>query len=106
MYRSIQEWDDYYTRGGSYPDCDPSDYMEHKCEYQEKLHTIENAFLDIVDILYGEGTLDLGKLDDRLGEMADTLDVKWVVPRLPSIERRKSQIHKFAIELAQVQKAG
>ncbi len=94
-------------------DSDDPGYLDWNMEccnweqkYNDKLDALESQFKSLVKQLYSDEALDLGKLDETICDMAQEFDIP--AHKLPmsqaKIERRKTEIYKFATELAQVQK--
>jgi hypothetical protein len=85
----------------------PYDYSDIGpiCPGCSKVDEAQDALLDVIHYLYSDEPLDLAQLDQSMAILSESLHLKWIMPKLPTVERRKSEIYKFAIELAQTQKA-
>lgn len=53
-----------------------------------KIKSLVHDFEEIIDFLYSKDPIDLGRLDDRLGNIAEALGLS-VPTSLPNIERLK-----------------
>lgn len=100
---------DYYAPDGlpdnwdyESPEC--SDCRQWERKYEEKMEVLEEQFLSIVKLLYTDEPLD--KLDQEVCDMADLLDIRANKLPIngPMVEKKRTEIYKFATELAQIQR--
>ncbi len=97
------QYDDYYEDTPSCREC-----LELENKYDKKMHELRGCLTDIVKLLYSDERLDIARLDDLLLYMMEELlemAHNQMPDGQPTIERKKSQIYKFATELALNQRA-
>ncbi len=81
---------DYESNSHYLKDCEDFKRADYK------LSVILDAMKRIIPELYGSGELDEARIDDAIGEICDTLDMKMPCG-LPRVRRQRSDIFEFAV---------
>lgn len=89
-----QQMHDYESGSHYLQDCE--DYKQAT----DQLMVIGDAMKRIVAGLYGNGELDAARIDDAIGEICDTLNLK-MPPGLPRIRRQGNDLYEFAMSINQ-----
>lgn len=100
--------EEYYDEPYDSIDIDYDRFDEREAQQMaQKLDSVEYYFTKVINVIYGRERLDLDQLHDDLCSIIDefpAMNSSIVNNNLPNIERRKTEIFKFATELALLQK--
>ncbi len=73
---------------------------EEYADAADKLYEIKIATRKLVQLLYGNGELEVGVLDDSIGQICDVLDIKCPCG-LPRVRRQGSELFEMAASINQ-----
>ncbi len=79
-----------------------TDYLEcRECrDANNKLYNIEQALAELVKQLYNNDKLDVGLLDDAIGQICDTIGQDSPI-NMPKVRRSGSELFEFAAAINQ-----
>ncbi len=76
--------------------------QEHICnvctDKSKDLEHMTDHMTGVIEMLYGKGKIDLGRLEDNLSEVCAVLGIK-LPAEMPNLERKRSDLFSFGVSL-------